>query len=121
MQCAARIGPGVITAVQIIRASAIARNRANAPIVPAKLQWLCWGKRRLASAACVGATNRTASQTWRRPQSAPMMRSVSLTGGGKLRTFSDILTNIGLTRFYPAELLPGYSDDEALELECHHE
>src|SRR5256885_12465649 len=50
MECSTRIGPSIVRVVQIVRASAIARNRANVPIVTAKLQWFCWGKCRCTSA-----------------------------------------------------------------------
>src|SRR5271165_6219877 len=74
------------------------------------------------TAALVGATTRTASQTWRRPPSAPIIGSVSSAGGGKLRIVLHIVAVIGfLVCFSPAHVLPGYSNYEATGLKCHHE
>ena len=41
MQSSARVRPGVITIVQVVQSSPIARNGANSPLVSAELKWLC--------------------------------------------------------------------------------
>src|SRR5690349_7877766 len=44
MKSASGIGGRVVAAIQVVRASTITGNGADAPIVSAEMQWFGWGK-----------------------------------------------------------------------------